>query len=359
MSTPLELGYRIPAEWEPHEATWISWPHNRADWPGKMATIDWVYAEIARKIVRGEKLRIIVKSDEHCRKAKRVLSKAELYPSSSGDIEFFVFPTNRSWVRDYGPFFLKKRIPPHDVVALRFGFNAWAKYPDWELDAEIPGLIARALGLSLVDSPHFSGRRFVLEGGAVEANGRGTLIVTEECLLDEKVQARNPGLSRCDVELVLRNYLGAEQVLWLGRGIAGDDTHGHVDDICRFVSPSTIVAVEEKNPSDPNYHPLKENIERLKGARLEDGSKPEIVILPMPEPIYFDGMRLPASYANFYISNSSVLVPTFNDPSDRVALGILSELFPTRRVVGIHSVDLVWGLGTIHCLTREQPLASY
>jgi agmatine deiminase len=240
------------------------------------------------------------------------------------------------------------------VSIVRFRFTAWAKYPDWQRDDAIPPQVARKLKCEMIPA-RFGEREFVLEGGSIDVNGFGTVLTTEECLLDTKVQVRNPGMSRADVEKALKDNLGVSNVIWLGKGVAGDDTHGHVDDLCRFVDAKTVVLIREKNRREENYKPLEENWERLSGARLEDGSKINIVELPMPGPLYFDGLRLPASYANFYITNSAVLVPTFNDPNDRVALGILGELFPSRSIVGIHAVDLVWGFGTLHCLTQQQP----
>ncbi len=349
--TPTELGYRLPAEWEPHEATWIGWPSNRTDWPGKFGPIPWVYGEIARKILAGETLRILVNSREHEVAALRVLKRIS---ADSAQAEFFRFPTNRGWTRDSGPMFVRRDAAEKQVAILRFRFNAWARYPDWQRDDAVPERAARALRLPIFHA-RLGKRDIVLEGGSVDINGRGTLITTEECLLDEKTQVRNPGLSRHELEGVFRDYLGVSNILWLGRGIAGDDTHGHVDDLCRFVGPRTVVLCQEKNFSDENYRPLEENRERLEGLRLEDGSRIEVVPLPMPAPLYLDGQRLPASYANFYIANAAVLVPTFNDPQDRIALGTLAELFADRPVVGIHAVDLVWGLGTLHCLTHEQP----
>jgi agmatine deiminase len=352
--TPAELGFRMPAEWEPHQATWLAWPHNRSDWPRKFAPIPWVYAEIVRKLTPGEVARILVNSAAHERQARGVLVRAGV---DLAQVEFFRFPTNRGWTRDFGPIFVR-RTTPSELAIARFRFNAWAKYPDWQRDDRIPERAAAKLKLPLYRARGGGGgggRDIVLEGGAVDGNGRGTLLTTEQCLLDSTVQVRNPGLSRAEVEDVLRDLLGATNVLWLGNGIVGDDTHGHVDDLCRFVNARTVVVCSERDPRDANYRALRENRERLEGMRLEDGSKIATVELPMPAPLYCDGQRLPASYANFYIANSGVLVPTFNDPNDRVALGILAELVPDRPVVGIHAVDLVWGLGTIHCLTQQEP----
>jgi len=380
--SPAALGYHLPAEWEPHEATWIGWPSNRTDWPGKFAPIPWVYGEIVRKLVPSEIVRILVNSRTHEAQARRILTRLGVDLSR---VEFFRFPTNRGWTRDSGPIFVRRticnlksqvsnsskgrsapsttesrgaRIPTKtgrvEVAIVRFRFNGWARYPDWQKDDAVPERAARALGCRLFRAK-VKGQGFVLEGGSIDVNGRGTLITTEECLLDQTTQVRNPGLSREEIEAALRAYLGVENALWLGRGIAGDDTHGHVDDVCRFVRPRTVVLCREQNPHDANYQLLEENRERLEHLRLEDGSRVEVVPLPMPGPLYMDGQRLPASYANFYIANAAVLVPTFNDPQDCIALGTLSELFPDRPVVGIHAVDLVWGLGTLHCLTREQP----
>jgi agmatine deiminase len=341
--------FLMPAEWEPHEATWIAWPHRLSDWPSKFAAIPWVYGEIVRHLVRSETVRIIVPSRDHEARARRVLGRVGV---DSGRIEFFRFPLDRGWTRDFGPIFVRQRRTSSPVIA-RFRFNAWAKYPDWSRDDAVPARAAKALGLPLAHCL-WNGRPVVMEGGAIDVNGRGALLATEECLLDETVQTRNPGLGRRDLESVLHEWLGAREVIWLGRGIAGDDTHGHVDDLCRFVGPTTVVLCEERNPGDANYWALQENKDRLRSARLRD-SKLEVVSLPMPAPVVFRGQRLPASYANFYIANSAVLVPTFNDPADRQALGLLAELFRDRQVVGIHAVDLVWGLGTLHCLSQQQP----
>jgi agmatine deiminase len=339
----------MPAEWEPHEATWIAWPHRRDDWPGKFATIPWVYTEIVRHLHLSERVRILVNDAHTERRARRMLVKAGLDLSR---IDFFPFPTNRSWTRDYGPMFVQSGA---GLGILDWRFNAWAKYPDWEQDDAVAGQVSEALALPRWE-PTVGELRMVLEGGSIDVNGQGLLLTTEECLLSP-VQERNPGLTRYAVEKELADWLGVRKALWLGRGIAGDDTHGHVDDLARFVAPRTIVAVVEDNPGDANYGPLRENWDRLQGLTGLNAEKLDAIALPMPGPVVFNGQRLPASYANFYIANDRVLVPTFNDPNDRKALGILAELFPDRLIVGIHGVDLVWGLGTLHCLTQQQPTA--
>ncbi len=340
-----------PAEWETHEATWLGWPHNVTDWPGKFAPIPWVFGEMARLISEGENVHIIVKDAPHEASARRVLKAAGV---DFARIKFFRWPTNRGWTRDFGPMFARSGAKLKDLAILDYTFNAWAKYDDWKLDNAVAAKAAKKLGVPRVPVMH-KGRSVVLEGGGIDVNGRGTILTTEECFMDQEVQCRNPGFSKADWGRVFADYFGAPNVLWFNKGVAGDDTHGHVDDLCRFVNPKTVVLVREKNSAETNYRPLEENWERVADMRLEDGSKLEAIPLPMPAPLYFRGQRLPASYANFYISNAAVLMPTFNDLNDRVALGILSELFPDRPVRGIHAVDLVWGLGTLHCLTREQP----
>jgi agmatine deiminase len=341
----------MPAEWEPHEATWLGWPHRLTDWPGRFAPIPWVYGEIVRKLAPGETVRILVRSRAHEAAARRVLTRVG---ADLGRVEFFRFPTDRGWTRDFGPIFVKGARARSGVAIARFRFSGWAKYPDWKKDVLVPERVGKALRVPL-RAVRARGRDVVLEGGSIDVNGQGTILTTEECLLDPVVQVRNPGFTRGDYAEVFRDPLGARNVVWLGQGIAGDDTHGHVDDLARFVDRKTVVICRERNAQDANYRPLEENWERLQGARLEDGSTLQVVALPMPSPLVFAGQRLPASYANFYIGNAAVLVPTFNDPQDRIALGLLAELIRDRPVVGVHAVDLVWGLGTLHCLTQQQP----
>jgi agmatine deiminase len=356
-STPAGLGFSMPAEWELHEATWLGWPHNASDWPGKFAAIPWVYGEMVRSISAGEMVRILVRHKIEENSARGVLQRTGCNPKK---IRFIVHPTNRGWTRDSGPIFVKRgpkskvQSPKSETAIVHFHFNGWAKYHNWRKDTKVPETAARMLRKKLFHA-ECRGQPFVIEGGGIELNGRGTLLSTEQCYLDPRVQVRNPGLGKAEIETTLKNYLGVKNIFWLAKGPVGDDTHGHIDDICRFVNPKTLVLVRERNSQDANYRPLAENWERIRDLRLENGSKPEVVPLPMPAPLYFDGVRLPASYANFYIGNAAVIVPTFNDPNDRIALGILGELFKDRPVVGIHAVDLVWGFGSLHCLTQQQP----
>jgi agmatine deiminase len=358
-ATPRALGYRMPAEWEPHEATWLAWPHNPEDWPGKFQPIPWVYAEIVGHLSRVEDVHILVDDAASEKRARSVLKKTAV---NLGRVHFHLWPTDRVWTRDSGPIFVTKSRDAGSapVAVTNWKFNAWAKYPDWHLDDEIPDRAAELLGLQqwkpTIETPT-GPHRVVLEGGSIDVNGLGTLITTEECLLSD-VQQRNPGMSREQLEKVMHDYLGIDQVLWMNRGIAGDDTHGHVDDITRFAGPNTIVTVTEPNAEDDNHSPLQENLERLQSARNLDGKPFEIVELPMPPPIVFQGQHLPASYANFYIANGLVLVPTFNRATDRKALNILADAFPSRDVIGIYSGDLIWGLGTLHCMTQQQPKAD-
>ncbi len=372
----------MPAEWEPHAATWLAWPHNHDDWPGKFEPIPWVYAEIIRNLARHERVDLIVNNARAQTQARKLLKQAN---ALTPNVHFHSWPTNRVWLRDSGCIFLKKarggtahvgsaRVGtaasavraerseaaghPSGPPALKFRFNAWAKYPNWRHDEKIGTLMAKsahAHEIRPITNPTLPTRaHIVLEGGSIDVNGLGTLLTTEECLLS-KVQERNPGMTRVHYEKAFADYLGAPNVIWLGRGIVGDDTHGHVDDLTRFVSADTVVTMVEPNSRDANHGPLLANLRRLQAARDQHGKPLNIVELPMPGPSVFEGRRLPASYANFYIANSIVLVPVFNDPNDRIALNTLTRLFPTRIIVPIYAGDLIWGLGTMHCMTQQQP----
>ncbi|MGE0406286.1 MAG: agmatine/peptidylarginine deiminase [Candidatus Korobacteraceae bacterium] len=349
--TPAQLGFRMPAEWEPHDATWIAWPHNRSDWPGKFAAIPWVYADIVRNLSHAERVEILIEDEAAEESVSRILERSG---ARMAEVRFHRWPTNRVWTRDYGPAFVVK---PGQLGAVKWRFNAWAKYPDWKLDDEAGRKMARFTRAHEWRPSTGLGQRLrplVLEGGSIDVNGQGMLLTTSECLLSD-IQNRNPGVERERLEEALAEYLGIKKVLWLGCGIAGDDTHGHVDDITRFVAPDAVVTTVEPDTSDPNHQPLRQNLLTLNNATDQNGGRLRVIELPMPSPVVFRGQRLPASYANFYIANGLVLVPTFNDPNDRRALAILSECFSGRQVVGIHSRDLVWGLGTLHCLTQQQP----
>ena len=364
--------YRMPAEWEPHAATWLAWPHYQGDWPGKFEPIPWVYAEIIRNLARHERVELIVNHAPAARQARRVLERAG---AMSSNIRFHSWPTNRVWLRDSGCIFLapkpepgfalpdsRGRLSPHEnregrnfsnPFALKFRFNAWAKYSNWRHDEKVGSLMARAVHRHQI-RPEALGTRIVLEGGSIDVNGAGTILTTEECLLS-KEQERNPHMARVHYEKAFADCLGAPHTIWLGRGIFGDDTHGHVDDLTRFVSRSTVVTMVEPNSKDVNHEPLRANLRRLQSARDQDGKQLTVVELPMPQPVIFEGRRLPASYANFYIANGVVLAPIFNRPNDRIALNILAELFPTREIVPIYSGDFIWGLGAMHCMTQQQP----
>ncbi len=346
--------YTVPAEWEPHEATWMVWPSNPRDWPGKMGAVRWAFCEIVRKLAPRETVHVVVPRPGRSPSVMRSLERAGV---ATGGVRLWELPADRSWVRDSGPVFLLSRCTPRRLAAVTFRFNGWGRYPDCERDNELPHRICELLRVPLRRASLPAGGCFVLEGGAFDTNGRGAVLVTEECLLDRDVQPRNPGLDRPGVEGALRRFLGVDDVLWIPCGIAGDDTHGHVDEVARFVGPSTVAAAVEPRAGDENHRRLARNLEVLRGAALPGIGRLDVVEVPMPSPLYFEGVRLPASYLNFYVANDVVLVPTFNDPMDRVAVGILSELFPGREVVGIHSLDLVWGFGSIHCLTQQQPAA--
>ncbi len=401
----------MPAEWEPHAATWLAWPHFHGDWPGRFEPIPWVYAEIIRNLAKHELVELIVNGAAAARKARRVLEHADAF---SANIRFHSWPTNRVWLRDSGCIYLtpahggadalvrpagpeaqhvvsqhqprqghefaranqqvkKTRALAPEVLALKFRFNAWAKYSNWRFDDKIGSLMAQVNPPTLAAKnaarmghdvprpvhteeirPVSADRRVVLEGGSIDVNGAGTILTTEECLLS-KVQQRNPHMTRVHYEKVFADYLGAPHTIWLGRGIAGDDTHGHIDDLTRFVSRNTVVTMVEPNSKDVNHAPLWANLRRLQSARDQDGKQLTVVELPMPQPVVFEGRRLPASYANFYIANGVVLAPVFNRPTDRIALNTLAELFPTREIVPIYSGDFIWGLGAMHCMTQQQP----
>jgi agmatine deiminase len=341
--SPSELGFRMPAEWEPHAATWLSWPHKEESWPGNFEPIPGVFAEMVEALVPGEQVRILAGTEELEASARAALRARGV--DGHPNVRFHRVPTNDSWARDHGPIFLVGK--GGEVAIADFGYNAWGgKYPPWDLDERVPARVAEILGL----------RRFVggmiLEGGSIDVDGRGTLLTTESCLLNPN---RNPRLSREDIEDRLRRFLGVRKILWLGDGIVGDDTDGHVDDLTRFVAPATIVTVVEEDPEDANHEPLRRNLERLKTMTDAEGRALEIAELPMPPPLHYEGTRLPASYANFYVGNAAVLVPVFDHPRDRIACDTLARFFPGRTITPIRATELVWGLGAFHCVTQQQP----
>ena len=362
----------MPAEWESHAATWLAWPHYEGDWPGKFEPIAWVYAEIIRTLAKHERVDLMVNNADAARRARKVLDRAD---ALSNNIRFHHWPTNRVWLRDSGCIFLKENRAPREPhvtgesyvgtaalgasalearqLALKFRFNAWAKYSNWRLDDKIGSLMAKAAHTHQID-PQSLGIRIVLEGGSIDVNGAGTILTTEECLLS-KEQERNPHMTRVHYEKAFADYLGAPHTIWLGRGIFGDDTHGHVDDLTRFVRKDTVITMVEPDSKDVNHAPLRANLRRLQSARDQDGKQLTVVELPMPRPVVFEGRRLPASYANFYIANGVVLAPVFNRPNDRIALNTLAELFPTREIIPIYSGDFIWGFGAMHCMTQQQP----
>jgi agmatine deiminase len=342
------MKFRFPAEFEPHAATWIAWPHHEPDWPGKLAPIPWVYAEIVRVLAADERVEILC-HDEHVRADAQAALAAH---GVRDNYRVHLVPNDRVWLRDSAPTVVQTERGVN--VLMNWRFNAWAKYPNFERDAQVGKAIERITDLERVEPRRpDNGERLVLEGGAIETDGQGTLLVTEECLLSP-VQARNPGLTKEGYETAFREYLGIRHTIWLGEGCVGDDTHGHVDDIARFTAPDVVVLAYEEDPADENHRRSVDNHDRLRHAGGDAGTL-RIVKLPYPRAVEMNGERLPASYANFYIANGVVMVPTFNDPSDRIALNTLAELFPDRQIVGIHAVDLVWGLGTLHCLSQQQP----
>jgi len=353
LTMDLALGRTMPAEWEKHEATWISWPHHEPDWPGKLAPIPWVYAEIVRALSECERVEILC-HDEAVATSARSLLDAHGVRADDTRYRLHIVPTDRVWLRDSAPTAVRRA--DGLIELLDWGFNGWAKYDNYAKDADIGRAIARITGLPRVEPVRpDNGERLVLEGGGIEVNGAGLILVTEEWLLT-KVQVRNPGMSAADYERAFADYLGASTTIWLGEGAVGDDTHGHIDDIARFANRDTIILAYEHDPADENHLRSADNLRRLEIAAKEHQLK--IVTIPFPRPVFMNGERLPASYANFYIANGAVLVPTFNDPNDRVALNGIAEAFPRYTVTGIHAVDLVWGLGTLHCLTQQQPAAK-
>lgn len=342
--TPKELGYYFPAEFAKHAATWLSWPHKEASWPGKIETVFPVYAQFIRLLAEGEQVKINVTDISMKEKALRHLQEAG---ADLSKIQFFFFPTNDAWCRDHGPAFVINPGAEQKKIIIDWGYNAWGgKYPPFDLDDNIPTLIGQHYNIPVV----YPG--IVMEGGSVDFNGRGTVLTTTSCLLNPN---RNPGLSQKQIEIYLRDYYGADNILWLGDGITGDDTDGHIDDLTRFVNEDTVVTVVEENKQDENYKPLQENLKLLNKLRLGNGRQMNIIELPMPSPIIYEDMRLPASYANFYISNKYVVVPTFQDKNDEKALDILQACFPERKIVGLNSLDIIWGLGSFHCLSQQEP----
>lgn len=338
---PAAQGFRMPAEWEPHAATWLTWPHDEAHWPGKFATIPPIWARIVKELESGEDVHILIHNAQTEIVAERAMQKAGI---TGRRVHLHRAPNSFSWARDHGPIFLKDAAGR--TLICHWRYNAWGKKYAYKLDRAIPEHVARITGLPKVEAP------MVLEGGSIDVNGLGTVLTTESCLLNAN---RNPQLSQAEIEQNLKDYLGVRHILWLKEGIVGDDTDGHVDDLARFVGPRTVVTVVEKRVNDENYGALRENLKRLRGMTDQDGQELEIIELPMPAPVIFDGVRLPASYANFYIGNEVILLTAFQDPQDQIAADALQKAFPTRRIAVIDARDLVWGLGAFHCVTQQQP----
>ncbi len=339
---------RFPAEWEKQQGVLLCFPHNGKDWPGKYEAIQWVFIEFVKKIASFEDVILVVASEKLQAKVTEMLQTADV---KMNKISFIIYKTNRSWMRDSGPIIVENE---NGREALNFNFNGWAKYKNYRLDKHVPAKVANFLKIPLTQVT-YKGKSIIVEGGAIDTNGKGTLLTTEECLLHPSIQVRNQNFTKKDYEAVFKEFLGITNVIWLGNGIEGDDTHGHVDDLARFINENTIITVVEENKKDANYAPLQENLKRLQNAKLENGKTPKIVTLPMPKRLQFEGIRLPASYANFLILNNCVLVPTFNDSNDRIALNILANCFPKREIIGINAVDLIWGFGTLHCLSQQIP----
>ena len=339
---------RFPAEWEKQEGILLCFPHDGKDWPGKYEAIQWAFVEFIKKVATFEKVFLVVANEKLKEKVSEILKNAHV---SIPNVSFIIHKTNRSWMRDSGPIIVKNGTKRE---ALNFNFNGWAKYKNIQLDKFVPSKVADFLDIPLT-TVTYKGKPVIVEGGAIDVNGKGTLLTSEECLIHPTIQVRNPNFTKADYEAVFKEYLGITNVIWLGDGIEGDDTHGHIDDLCRFINEDTIVTIVESDVNDANYKPLQDNLKRLQNAKLENGKSPKIVTLPMPKRLDFEGLRLPASYANFLILNNCVLVPTFNDSNDRIALNILADCFPNRQIIGISAVDLIWGFGTLHCLSQQIP----
>jgi agmatine deiminase len=345
----MSTGRRFPAEWEKQQGILLCFPHNGNDWPGKFGAVQWDFVEFIQKVSRIEEVFLLVANEKQKNKVFEMLEKAH---ANLDKVSFIIQKTNRSWMRDSGPIIVKNG---EAREALNFNFNGWAKYKNYKLDRLVPSTVANHLKIPL-KPVFYHGKPVILEGGAIDVNGKGTLLTSEECLMHTDIQVRNPGFSCSDYEAIFREFLGITNVIWLGDGIAGDDTHGHIDDLCRFVNEDTIITVVESDPNDSNYKALQDNLKRLQEAKLENGKSPKIVSLPMPSRLDFDGLRLPASYANFLILNNSVLVPVFNDSKDLEALNIIAGCFPDRKVIPLNATDLIWGFGTLHCLSQQIPI---
>jgi agmatine deiminase len=339
---------RFPAEWEKQQGMLLCFPHNGNDWPGKYGAIQWTFVEFIKKIADVEEVFLLVANEKL---KEKVMGMLEMAHVKTENVSFIIQKTNRSWMRDSGPIIIKNK---NGREALNFNFNGWAKYNNYKLDKLVPSKVAAFLDIPLTQAM-YQGKPVIVEGGAIDSNGKGTLLTSEECLLHPSIQVRNKNFTKADYEAVFKEYLGITNVIWLGDGIVGDDTHGHIDDLCRFVNEDTIITVVESDLKDPNYEPLQDNLKRLQNAKLENGKSPKIVCLPMPKRIDFDNVRIPASYANFLILNKCVLVPTFNDPNDRIVLNIIADCFPDREIIGISAIDLIWGFGTLHCLSQQIP----
>ena len=345
----MEHNRRFPAEWEKQQGLLLCFPYNGNDWPGKYGAIQWAFVEFIKKVAHVEKVFLLVANEKL---KEKVIGMLEMAHVKISNVSFIIQKTNRSWMRDSGPIIVKNG--KNGREALNFNFNGWAKYSNFQLDKLVPSKVASFLDIPLTQAI-YKGKPVVLEGGAIDSNGKGTLLTSEECLLHPSIQVRNKNFNKADYEAVFKEYLGIINVIWLGDGIAGDDTHGHIDDLCRFVNEDTIITVVESDPKDSNYKPLQDNLKRLQQAKLENGKSPKIVCLPMPKRIDFYNLRIPASYANFLILNKCVLVPTFNDPNDRIVLNIIAGCFPDREIIGISAIDLIWGFGTLHCLSQQIP----